>query len=77
MTHYQAAIDEISDRDESAKKEALYLAGKLGIKLNDIDAAEKHLTGLAGLDFSYKDVPTLLDKIAGLREDEDSNSQNG
>ena len=30
--------------------------------------AEKHLSALAGLDFTYKDVSKLLDKIAKLRE---------
>lgn len=36
--------------------------------LRDLDAAEKHLSALAALDFTYKDVAQLLDKIAKLRE---------
>ena len=36
--------------------------------LKDVDTGEKHLTTLAGLDFTYKDVSKLLDKIAKLRD---------
>ncbi len=68
MSHYEAAIEEIPDRDAENKKRALYQAGKLAFALNDLDAAEKHLSALAGLDFSYRDVSTLLDKIAAARE---------
>ena len=32
-----------------------------------LDAAEKHLTQLAGLDFSYRNVSERLDKIAQMR----------
>ena len=68
MSHYEAAIEEIPDRDAENKKRALYQAGKLAFALGDLDAAEKHLSALAGLDFSYRDVSTLLDKIAAARE---------
>jgi len=68
MSHYEAAIEEIPDRDAENKKRALYQAGKLAFALSDLDAAEKHLSALAGLDFSYRDVSTLLDKIAAARE---------
>jgi hypothetical protein len=47
---------------------ALYLAGKMAMALKDFDSGEKHLTMLAGLDFAYRDVSALLDKIAGLRD---------
>ncbi len=74
MSHYESAIQEIPDRDADNKKKALHLAGRLAMSpvMNDIDTAEKHLTTLAGLDFSYKDISTLLDKIAKLRENPDS-----
>jgi tetratricopeptide (TPR) repeat protein len=66
--HYEAAIQEIPDRDGDNKKRALYLAGRLAMALKDVEAAEKYLTTLAGLDFTYRDASALLDKIAKLRE---------
>jgi hypothetical protein len=66
--HYDWAIQEIPDRDGDNKKRALYLAGRLAMGLKDLEAAEKYLTTLAGLDFTYRDAPALLDKIAKLRE---------
>jgi hypothetical protein len=44
----------------------------LALALRDIDVAEKHLAALAALDFTYKDVSTLLDKVAKLRENPES-----
>ncbi len=72
MSHYESAIQEIPDRDADNKKRALYLAGRLAMALKDVETAEKHLTTLAGLDFTYKDVSALLDKIARLRENPES-----
>ena len=77
MSHYESAIQEIPDRDADNKKRALYLAGRLAMALKDVDAAEKHLTTLAGLDFTYKDVSALLDKIAKLRENPESAGAKG
>lgn len=68
MSHYEMAIAEIPEREANKKKEALHLAGKLAIALKSFDAAEKHLTALAGLDFNYKDVSALLNKVAELRD---------
>ena len=68
MSHYEAAIQDIPDRDADNKKRALYYAGRLSLALKDLEAAERHLAVLAGLDFTYKDVSALLDKIAKLRE---------
>ncbi len=68
MTHYESAINEIPDREEEHKKDALYRAAKLSLALDDLETAEKHLTNLAELDFAYKDVSALLDKIAELRK---------
>ena len=75
MDHYEMAIEEIPDRDAKNKKKALYLAGKLALGLKDLEKAEKHLSVLAGLDFTYKDVPTLLDKLAKLRKNGPSDSR--
>jgi tetratricopeptide (TPR) repeat protein len=67
MSHYEKAIEEIPDRDAQHKKEALYQAGNLALHLKNLDTAEKHLTTLAGLDFTFKDVSELLGKIDDLR----------
>ncbi len=74
-SHYHSAVDEIPDRDAKNKKKSLYLAGKLALAMNDLDSADKYLTVLAGLDFTYKDVSALLDKIAKLRKNEDEGSE--
>ncbi len=68
MSHYESAFEEIPERDTDHKKRALYLAGRLALALKNIDAAETHLSALAGLDFNYKDVPALLDQVAKLRK---------
>ena len=70
MSHYEEALREISDRDAENKKKVLHLAAKLAFGLKNYDEAENHATALAALDFSYKDVSTLLDKIAEIREDD-------
>ncbi len=74
ISNYEQAISEISERNVDSKKLALYRAGKLALGLRDLDKAETHLTTLAGLDFTYQDVPDLLDKIRRLRENGDSDS---
>jgi tetratricopeptide (TPR) repeat protein len=63
LSHYQQAIEEIPDRDTDNKKVALYLAGRLALRVGDKDAARQYLSTLAQLDFGYKDVSALLDKI--------------
>jgi len=68
MTNYAGAVEAISDMDADMKKLALYRAGWLTLQLKDLDRAESYLTTLAGMDFAYKDVATLLDKIAELRD---------
>jgi tetratricopeptide (TPR) repeat protein len=72
MDHYNNAIREIPDRDTDNRKRAHYLAGRLALGLGNLDAAEKHLGALAALDFTYKDVSKLLDKVAKLRQNPDS-----
>ncbi len=75
MTHYESAIQEIPDRDSDNKKLALYLAGRLATALKQLDVGERHLTTLAGMDFNYRDVPQLLDKIAKMRENAEGGGQ--
>jgi tetratricopeptide (TPR) repeat protein len=79
LRHYELAIKEIPDREADNKKRSLYLAGRLALSghLNDIETAEKHLSTLASLDFTYKDVATLLDKVRHLRENPDSHEEKG
>lgn len=77
MSHYEAAIQDIPDRDADNKKSAFYCAGRLAMRLGDLETAEKQLSTLAGLDFTYKDVSDLLDKIAKLRENPESGSAKG
>ena len=71
MSHYEEAVREIPDGDADHKKQALYLTAKLAFGMKDYDAAENYATTLGAIDFSYKDVPALLDKIAQKREDGD------
>lgn len=72
MANYIEAIEVIPDRDADNKKRAYYRAGKLSMELNELEQAEKFFTLLADLDFSYKDVPVLLEKIAEMRHNNDS-----
>ena len=69
IRHYDMAIKELSERDEENRKEALYSLGTMlmGEGQRDLDTAEKHLSTLAAIDFGYKDVSALLDKISELR----------
>lgn len=65
--HFDQAIQQISDRDIDNKKNALYYAGRLALGLKETEKAEQYLATLAGIDFGYKDVATLLNKISTLR----------
>ena len=69
MSHYEQAVREIPDGDSDHKKEALYFTAKMAFGMKDYDAAENYATALGAIDFSYKDIPVLLDKIAQERED--------
>ena len=64
-THYQEAIAKIDGGGEN-KKKALYLAAKLAIGLKDYVKADEYVQQLAAIDFSYKDVGDLLDKLASI-----------
>jgi tetratricopeptide (TPR) repeat protein len=79
MTNYEAAIGSVGGREVDERKLALYRAGKLGLGLaekyfstkdpqakGELERAEKYLNELAGLEFGYKDVPQLLDKISKI-----------
>ena len=68
-SNFEQAVASTSDREPEQKKIALYRAGKLSLFMKNLEVAEKYLTELAGLDFGYKDVGDLLDKLNQLRED--------
>jgi tetratricopeptide (TPR) repeat protein len=74
MTNYEAAVADISERDMDLRKLSMYRAGKLALFMKDLEVADKHLSALAGLDFGYKDVAALLDKLNQLRDDGGSDS---
>lgn len=81
MTNYEDSVEAVSPREVDQRKLALYRAGKLALGLaekylaaeelqqgkDDLERAEKYLSELAGLEFGYKDIPHLLDKITKLR----------
>jgi tetratricopeptide (TPR) repeat protein len=64
MRNYQTALEHLGDRDLELRKRALYRAGVLAAGLKDRDAAQKHLSTLAELDFGYRDVASRLEKLA-------------
>jgi len=68
MQHYEKAVEEMPEKEHEMRKKALYRAGKLALGLKRVEEAEKHLTALAALDFGYKDVSALLDRIAEVRD---------
>lgn len=70
MNHLVEACEVIPDSDTDNKKEALYLAGKLALKMSDVEKANAYLGQLAGIDFSYKDVSDLLDKLNEMEDTE-------
>jgi tetratricopeptide (TPR) repeat protein len=63
MQNYQAAVESLTDREMELRKRALYRAGVLATGLDDIDAAKKYLSTLAGLDFGYRDVAQRLERL--------------
>ncbi len=67
MLHFQEAVLNITDQGEN-KKKALYFAAKLSLGLKDYEKADDYANQLAAIDFSYKDVGELLDKIAKCRK---------
>jgi tetratricopeptide (TPR) repeat protein len=63
MQNYQAAVESLTDREIELRKRALYRAGVLATGLDDVDAAKKYLSTLAGLDFGYRDVAQRLERL--------------
>jgi tetratricopeptide (TPR) repeat protein len=67
LANYQAAVAQAQERDDETKKEAHYQVGELAVELGELDLAERHLTVLAEMDFSYRDVASKLEAIARTR----------
>jgi hypothetical protein len=40
----------------------------LAAGLKDVDAAQKHLSAVAGLDYGYRDVAQRLDKLRSAKD---------
>src|SRR5690606_21521025 len=75
LQHYAKAIEEMPEKEVESLKKALYRAGSLARGLAKEDPskladAEKYLNQLAEMDFGYRDVADLLDKIARERNKE-------
>jgi tetratricopeptide (TPR) repeat protein len=68
MQNYEAAVEVLTDRELELRKRALYRAGVLAAGLRDLDAAQKHLSAVAGLDYGYRDVAERLDKLRSARD---------
>lgn len=64
---YEQALETCEEPDSEIRRLALYRAGVLATGMREFDRAERHLTDLAGLDFSYRDVADRLDKVNRLR----------
>ena len=79
MDCYETAIQEIPERELEHRKLALYRAGTLALGMaikgtdkspevaENLVLADKYLSQLAGVDFAYRDIAKLLDKVAEMR----------
>ena len=70
MNHFEQAVQEIPDREQEYKKLAYYRAGKLAMGLKDLAKADKYLTTLASMDYTYRDTSALLERLHRLQEEE-------
>ena len=70
MNHFEQAVQEIPDREQEYKKLAHYRAGKLAMGLKDLAKAEKYLTTLASMDYTYRDTSDLLERLHRMLEEE-------
>ena len=72
MNHFEQAVQEIPDRDQENKKLAYCQAGKLAMGLKDLAKAEKYLTTLASMDYTYRDASELLERLHRMKEEEEN-----
>ena len=71
MSHYEAAIQDISDRDQDNKKKAYFKAGKLALGLKDLVRADKYLTTLASMDYTYPRISEMLEHLKRMKDEAD------
>ena len=76
MNHFEQAVQEIPDREQEYKKLAYYRAGTLAMGLKDLAKAEKYLTTLASMDYTFKDTSDLLARLHTMMEEQDKGKQN-
>lgn len=77
MNHFEEAVQEIPDREQEYKKLAYYRAGKLAMGLKDLAKAEKYLTTLASMDYTFKDISELLERLHRMKDDDEKNGGQG
>jgi len=70
MSHFEEAVQEIPDREQEYKKLAYYRAGKLAMMLKDLPKAEKYLTTLASMDYTFRDISDLLQRLRRMIDQE-------
>ena len=75
MNHFEQAVQEIPDREQEYKKLAHYRAGKLAMMLKDLPKAEKYLTTLASMDYTFRDTSALLERLHQMIEQENQGKQ--
>jgi tetratricopeptide (TPR) repeat protein len=71
MSHYEQAIQDISDRDQDNKKKAYFKAGTLALGLKDLVKARKLLTTLASIDYTYPRIAERLEQLKRKEEEAD------
>jgi tetratricopeptide (TPR) repeat protein len=71
MSHYEAAIQDIPDRDQDNKKNSYFKAGKLALGLKDLVKAEKFLTTLASMDYTYPRISDYLGHLKRMKDEGD------
>ncbi len=70
MSHFEQAVQEIPDREQEYKKLAYYRAGKLAMGLKDLSKAEKYMTTLASMDYTFRDTSALLEHLHRMIEEQ-------
>lgn len=70
MKHYEQAIQDIPDRDQDNKKKAYFKAGKLALGLKDLVKADKFITTLASMDYTYPKTSELLEHLKKMKDSE-------
>jgi tetratricopeptide (TPR) repeat protein len=68
MKAYDDAIQAATVREIEYKKKALHRAGTLAMRDEDYEKANRYISECADMDFSFRDISQLLDKLKELRE---------